>query len=78
MGEIAQDQLLTDEAAETALETYEKWETKEAKVKEIIFETISPVTYYQISNEHTAASMWNKLKTMCEHKGAMAAADIHK
>ncbi len=60
---------LSDGEVEKQLTLQDAYDQKEAQVHEMMYETISTLTFMQIKNEPTTAAMWKKLTFIFEEKG---------
>ncbi|KIY48024.1 hypothetical protein FISHEDRAFT_74021 [Fistulina hepatica ATCC 64428] len=60
---------LSDEEADAAWEKADEWAQNEAKIREVIYETVDQTTFMQIKNEPTAAKMWQALAKITEGRG---------
>ena len=67
---------LDDDELEEAYEKVDEWETKQASVRQIIYETVSPSIFLEVKNEGTAADVWKKLCGIFEKKGDLIQAEL--
>ena len=51
------------------------YETKQAQVREIIYETVSKSVFLEVKNEVTAADVWKKVISIHETKGTISYTD---
>ena len=56
----------------TELDTYE---TKQAQVRDVIYETVSKSVFLEVKNEATATDVWKKVISIHETKGTMSYTD---
>lgn len=62
---------LNDEDAEKYLEKLDKFDTKEASLRDIIYSSIPNSLYHRIKSEPTATAVWKKLCSFIEDKGQL-------
>ncbi|KAJ6623284.1 hypothetical protein B0H10DRAFT_1786698 [Mycena sp. CBHHK59/15] len=62
---------LTEEQLEAHKKKIEDYETKEAKLRHIIYQTISQTCFNQVKSEATAATVWTKLTQINQNHGDM-------
>ncbi|PBK85954.1 hypothetical protein ARMGADRAFT_941142 [Armillaria gallica] len=60
---------LSDNKVEKQLTLQDVYDQKEAQVHEMMYETISTLTFMQIKNKPTAAAMWKRLTSIFSEKG---------
>ncbi|KIY46241.1 hypothetical protein FISHEDRAFT_29029, partial [Fistulina hepatica ATCC 64428] len=60
---------LSDDEANATWEKADEWAQNEAKIREVIYETVDQTTFMQIKNEPTAAKMWQALAKITEGRG---------
>ncbi|KAJ7604366.1 hypothetical protein DFH06DRAFT_1021182, partial [Mycena polygramma] len=58
---------LTEEELEAHEKKQDDYEMKESKLRDIIYQTVSPTRFTQIKDEPTAHKMWLKLKELNEN-----------
>jgi hypothetical protein len=66
---------MTDDELDTYLDTLDVYATKEAQVREVLYDTLSKTVFLQIKGQPTAAETWNKLVSIFELKGDMTITD---
>ncbi|TFK38538.1 hypothetical protein BDQ12DRAFT_574814, partial [Crucibulum laeve] len=67
---------LSDNELEKHEQEMDAYATKQAQVREIIYETVSKSTFLDIKNEPSAAAMWIKLVSINEKKSDMFETDV--
>ncbi|KAJ7077652.1 hypothetical protein B0H15DRAFT_781096, partial [Mycena belliarum] len=67
---------LDDEKLEKHEEKQDEYETKESKLRDIIYQTISTTRFAQVKNESTASKVWDKLVQLNENQGDMVQMNI--
>jgi hypothetical protein len=70
------DDALDEDELEDALDKLDQWETKQASVRQIIYETVSSSIFLEVKGEPTAAAVWKKLCAIFEKKGDLVQADL--
>lgn len=63
---------LTDDEIEAYYESLDKFNTKQAQLREIIYHTIPNSIFLQIKGETTASAVWLKLCSIIENKTPLA------
>ena len=66
---------LSDEDIEKHEDSVDRYDQKEAQVREIIYDTVSKSVFLKIKDESSAADVWSKLVAIHEAKGTMTYTD---
>ncbi|KAJ7738875.1 hypothetical protein DFH07DRAFT_752395 [Mycena maculata] len=62
---------LTDDEVEAHLKKRDDYEMKESKLRDLIYQTVSPTRFSQIKDEPLAHRVWEKLVELNENRGDM-------
>ncbi|KAJ7446668.1 hypothetical protein FB451DRAFT_1054801, partial [Mycena latifolia] len=62
---------MTDTEVEEHEKKQDDYEMKESKLRDIIYQTVSPTRFSQIKGEPTACRVWQKLTELNENRGEM-------
>ncbi|KAJ7167946.1 hypothetical protein C8R46DRAFT_819447, partial [Mycena filopes] len=62
---------LTDDEVEAHQKKEDDYEMKEAKLRDLIYQTVSTTRFSQIKDQKTAHEVWNKLVELNENRGDM-------
>ncbi|KAJ6484150.1 hypothetical protein C8R45DRAFT_830171, partial [Mycena sanguinolenta] len=67
---------LNDDELEAHEKKQDDYETKESKLRDIIYQTVSPTRFSQIKDMSTAHRVWEKLVKLNENRGDMAQLNV--